>query len=72
MAKSHLSVSHDPKLRGAPRGFRVPIQQVRPSAGAGFLVALLGDIMMMPGLPTEPASAAMDIDENGNLIGLTE
>jgi formate--tetrahydrofolate ligase len=72
MAKSHLSISHDPKLRGAPRGFRVPIQQVRPSAGAGFLVALLGDVMMMPGLPTEPASSNMDIDENGNLIGLSE
>ena len=72
MAKTHLSVSHDPKRRGAPSGFRVPIQQVRASAGAGFLVALLGDIMMMPGLPTEPASGNMDIDENGNLIGLSE
>jgi formate--tetrahydrofolate ligase len=72
MAKTHLSVSHDPKRRGAPRGFRVPIQQVRPSAGAGFLVALLGDVMMMPGLPSEPASGNMDIDENGNLIGLSE
>jgi formyltetrahydrofolate synthetase len=72
MAKTHLSVSHDPKRRGVPTGFRVPIQQVRASAGAGFLVALLGDVMMMPGLPTEPASANMDIDENGNLIGLSE
>jgi formate--tetrahydrofolate ligase len=72
MAKTHLSVSHDPKRRGAPSGFRVPIQQVRASAGAGFLVALLGDVMMMPGLPSEPASANMDIDENGNLIGLSE
>jgi formyltetrahydrofolate synthetase len=70
MAKTHLSISHDPKLRGAPTGFRVPVQQIRAAAGAGFLVALAGDIMMMPGLPTEPASANMDIDENGNLIGL--
>jgi formate--tetrahydrofolate ligase len=72
MAKTHLSVSHDPKRRGAPSGFRVPIQQIRASAGAGFLVALLGDVMMMPGLPSEPASGNMDIDENGNLIGLSE
>jgi len=70
MAKSHLSISHDPKRRGAPRGFRVPIQQVRASAGAGFLYPLLGDIMLMPGLPTVPASEHMDIDDNGNLIGL--
>ncbi|MBI3857004.1 MAG: formate--tetrahydrofolate ligase, partial [Planctomycetes bacterium] len=70
MAKTHLSISHDSKLRGAPTGFRVPIQQVRASAGAGFLYPLLGDVMTMPGLPTEPASERMDIDENGNLIGL--
>jgi formate--tetrahydrofolate ligase len=70
MAKTHLSISHDPKRRGAPTGFRVPVQQVRAAAGAGFLVALAGDVMMMPGLPTEPASENMDIDENGNLIGL--
>jgi formate--tetrahydrofolate ligase len=70
MAKSQLSISHDPKLRGAPRGFRVPIQQVRASAGAGFLYPLLGDIMTMPGLPSVPASEHMDIDANGNLIGL--
>jgi formate--tetrahydrofolate ligase len=70
MAKTHLSISHDPKLRGAPRGFRVPVQQVKASAGAGFLYPLLGDVMTMPGLPTVPASEHMDIDENGNLIGL--
>jgi len=71
MAKSQLSISHDPKLRGAPKGFRVPIQQVRASAGAGFLYPLLGDIMTMPGLPSIPASEHMDIDANGNLIGLS-
>jgi formyltetrahydrofolate synthetase len=72
MAKSQLSISHDPKLRGVPTGFRVPIQQVRASAGAGFLYPLLGDIMTMPGLPSEPASEHMDIDSDGNLIGLTK
>ena len=71
MAKTQLSISHDPLRRGAPKGFRVPIQQVRGSAGAGFLTPLLGDVMMMPGLPTEPASGNMDIDERGNLIGRT-
>jgi formate--tetrahydrofolate ligase len=71
MAKTQLSISHDPKRRGAPTGFRVPIQQVRVSAGAGFLYPLLGDVMTMPGLPTEPASEHMDIDEHGNLIGRT-
>ena len=72
MAKTHLSLSHDPKLRGAPSGFRVPVHEVRASAGAGFLYALLGDVMTMPGLPTVPAAARMDIDEQGNLIGLAE
>jgi len=72
MAKTQLSISHDPKRRGAPKGFRVPIQQVRASAGAGFLYPLLGDIMTMPGLPSVPASGHMDIDEQGNLIGLHE
>ncbi|HLY11004.1 MAG TPA: formate--tetrahydrofolate ligase [Planctomycetota bacterium] len=72
MAKSQLSISHDPKLRGVPKGFRVPIQQVRASAGAGFLYPLLGDIMTMPGLPSVPASEHMDIDDLGNLIGFSE
>ena len=70
MAKTHLSISHEPKLRGAPRGFRVPVREIRVSAGAGFLYPLCGDVMTMPGLPSEPASERMDIDENGNLIGL--
>jgi formate--tetrahydrofolate ligase len=70
MAKTHLSISHDPKLRGAPRGFRVSVREIKASAGAGFLYPLCGDVMTMPGLPSEPASQFMDIDENGNLIGL--
>ena len=69
MAKTQLSLSHDPKLRGAPSGFRVPVQEVRASAGAGFLTPLLGDIMTMPGLPSVPAAERMDIDENGDLAG---
>jgi formyltetrahydrofolate synthetase len=71
MAKTQLSISHDPKLRGSPKGFRIPIQRVRMSAGAGFLYPLLGDVMTMPGLPSEPASVHMDIDDRGNLIGRT-
>jgi formate--tetrahydrofolate ligase len=71
MAKTHLSISHDPKLRGAPRGFRVSVREIKASAGAGFLYPLCGDVMTMPGLPSEPASERMDIDENGNLIGLS-
>jgi formyltetrahydrofolate synthetase len=69
MAKTQLSISHDPKLRGAPSGFRVPVHEVRASAGAGFLTPLLGDIMTMPGLPSVPAAEHMDIDEKGNLVG---
>lgn len=72
MAKTQLSLSHDPKLRGSPRDFTVPIQEVRASAGAGFLYPLLGDVMTMPGLPSTPAAERMDIDEKGNLVGLSE
>jgi formate--tetrahydrofolate ligase len=71
MAKTQLSISHDPKLRGAPSGFRVPVHEVRASAGAGFLTPLLGDIMTMPGLPSVPAAERMDIDEKGNLVGIS-
>jgi formate--tetrahydrofolate ligase len=71
VAKTQLSISHDPKLRGRPSGFRVPVHEVRVSAGAGFVYPLLGDIMTMPGLPSAPAAERMDIDEKGNLIGLS-
>ena len=70
MAKTHLSLSHDPKLRGAPRGFRVSVREIKASAGAGFLYPLCGDVMTMPGLPTVPASEHMDIDENGKVVGV--
>lgn len=70
MAKTHLSLSHDPNLKGRPRGFRVPIRDVRASVGAGFLYPLLGEMRTMPGLPKVPAGTKVDIDENGNVVGL--
>ncbi len=71
MAKTHLSLSHDPKIKGRPTGFSIPIREVRAAIGAGFLYALLGDIMTMPGLPSVPGGTRIDIDENGKIIGLS-
>ncbi|KDR94414.1 Formate-tetrahydrofolate ligase [Peptoclostridium litorale DSM 5388] len=70
MAKTQYSLSDNPKLLGRPSGFRVTVSNVRASAGAGFLVALTGDIMTMPGLPKVPAANKMDILESGEIIGL--
>lgn len=70
MAKTHLSLSHDPSLKGRPRNFRVPIRDVNASVGAGFLYPLLGEMRTMPGLPSDPAGAHIDIDKNGNIVGL--
>jgi len=70
MAKSHLSLSHDPNLKGRPTGFRVPIRDVRASIGAGFLYPLLGTMSTMPGLPSEPAGNRVDIDDEGKIVGL--
>lgn len=70
MAKTHLSLSHDPKLKGRPTGFALPIRDVRLSAGAGFIYPLCGTMLTMPGLPSDPAGAHMDIDEQGNTVGL--
>lgn len=70
MAKTHLSISHDPKLKGRPRGFTVPIEDIRAAAGAGFLYPLCGAIMTMPGLPTRPAAVDVDVDEDGEIVGL--
>lgn len=70
MAKTHLSLSHDPKLKGVPKGFTLPIRDIRASAGAGFLYALCGEMRTMPGLPSEPAYRDVDIDEEGNVVGL--
>ncbi len=70
MAKTHLSLSHDPKLKGRPTGFIVPIEDIRPSVGAGFLYPICGAIRTMPGLPTRPAAVDVDIDADGNIVGL--
>ncbi len=70
MAKTHLSLSHDPELKGAPEGFTLPVEDIRLSAGAGFLYPLCGKIRTMPGLPTEPAGTKVDIDEKGRVVGL--
>ena len=71
MAKTPASLSHDPTLKGVPKGFTLPVRDVRLSAGAGFLYALCGDIMTMPGLPSVPAFMGIDIDEDGELSGLS-
>jgi formyltetrahydrofolate synthetase len=70
MAKTHLSLSHDPALRGRPTGFRLPVRGVIPSAGAGFVVALCGDMQRMPGLGSAPNFAGVDVDERGRTVGL--
>jgi len=70
MAKTHLSLSHDPSLKGVPKNFRVPVRDVRASVGAGFLYPILGAMSTMPGLPSRPAAVDVDIDENGRTVGL--
>ena len=70
MAKTHLSISHDPSLKGAPKGFTVPVREVRASVGAGFIYPLLGEMRTMPGLGATPAFMKVDIDDNGNVVGL--
>ena len=70
MAKTQYSFSDDPALLGAPTGFTVTVRNLKVSAGAGFLVALTGDIMTMPGLPKVPAAERIDVDENGKISGL--
>jgi formate--tetrahydrofolate ligase len=70
MAKTQYSFSDDPKLLGAPTGFKVTVRNLKVSAGAGFIVALTGDIMTMPGLPKTPAAENIDVDENGVITGL--
>jgi methylenetetrahydrofolate dehydrogenase (NADP+)/methenyltetrahydrofolate cyclohydrolase/formyltetrahydrofolate synthetase len=72
MAKTHLSLSHDPALKGVPKGFRVPIRDVSASIGAGFLYPLLGTMSTMPGLPTRPAYYDIEIDfKTGKILGLS-
>ncbi len=72
MAKTHLSLSHDPTLKGVPTGFTVPVREVRASVGAGFIYPLIGKMSTMPGLATYPAYMKIDIDlETGKIIGLS-
>jgi len=70
VAKTQYSFSDDPKLLGAPEGFKVTVREVKVSAGAGFVVALTGAIMTMPGLPKVPAAERIDVDEKGVISGL--
>ena len=70
MAKTHLSLSHDPSLKGVPRGYSIPIREVRASAGAGFLYPILGMMRTMPGLPSRPAFMDVDLDSDGEVVGM--
>ncbi len=72
MAKTHLSLSHDPAVKGRPKGYRIPIRSVNASVGAGFLYPLLGSMSTMPGLPTRPAYYDIDLElESGRILGLS-
>ena len=70
MAKTHLSISHDPTRRGSPSGYTFPVSDIRASVGAGFLYALAGRIETLPGLPTRPRAMDMDVDTDGEIVGL--
>jgi formate--tetrahydrofolate ligase len=70
IAKTHLSLSSDPSLRGNPRGWRMPVREVRLAAGAGYVYAISGEMRTMPGLPKHPAAASIDLDAGGNVVGL--
>jgi formate--tetrahydrofolate ligase len=70
LSKTFHSLSDDASKKGAPKGWELEVRELYPSAGAGFLVALTGDVLTMPGLPSDPAAADMDIDEDGNISGL--
>ncbi|MFN2419112.1 MAG: formate--tetrahydrofolate ligase, partial [Candidatus Limnocylindria bacterium] len=70
MAKTQSSLSHDSALRGRPKGFRVPVKDVTLSAGAGFVTPMVGDIRTMPGLPSRPGGENIEIDADGNVVGL--
>ncbi|MEE9414375.1 MAG: formate--tetrahydrofolate ligase [Acidimicrobiales bacterium] len=71
IAKTHLSISSDPSLKGAPTGWTLPVREVRASVGAGFIYPLCGDMRTMPGLGKMPAAAGIDLDENGEIVGLS-
>lgn len=71
IAKTHLSLSHDPKLKGSPSGFTLPVREVRASVGAGFIYPICGNMQTMPAFPATPGAEKIDIDENGRIIGLS-
>ena len=71
IAKTHLSVSSDASLKGAPTGWTLPVREVRASIGAGFVYPICGEMRTMPGLGKNPAAASIDIDENGEIVGLS-
>jgi formate--tetrahydrofolate ligase len=70
IAKTQYSLSHDGSLKGAPTGFRLPVREVRASVGAGFVYPICGDMRTMPGLSSHPAAESIDLDENGDVVGL--
>jgi formate--tetrahydrofolate ligase len=71
MAKTHLSISSDPKLKGAPTGWTLPVREVRASVGAGFVYPICGDMRTMPGLGSSPAATRIDLDDDGEIVGLS-
>jgi formate--tetrahydrofolate ligase len=71
IAKTHLSLSSDPTLLGAPTGWRMPVREVRAAVGAGYVYAICGEMRTMPGLPKHPAAERIDIDQDGNVVGLS-
>jgi len=71
IAKTHLSISSDPSLKGAPTGWVLPVREVRASVGAGFIYPICGDMRTMPGLSAHPAAEGIDIDERGEIVGLS-
>jgi formate--tetrahydrofolate ligase len=70
MAKTQLSITDDPKVKGAPKGWRLSVREVRLSAGAGFIVPITGEMSTMPGLPVEPVAEKINIDDKGYITGL--
>jgi formate--tetrahydrofolate ligase len=71
IAKTHLSISSDPALKGAPTGWTLPVREVRASVGAGFVYPICGEMRTMPGLSASPAAARIDLDEHGEILGLS-
>jgi formate--tetrahydrofolate ligase len=71
IAKTHLSISSDPRLLGAPKGWRMPVREVRAAVGAGYVYAICGDMRTMPGLPTSPNAERIDVSEDGSVTGLS-